>query len=418
MKMIKPGWRTTAVAGLAGAALVFSGLPTATAVEPGDDGPIYGTTPEGYTAEVVRAAAAYDSADQLSAVALADAASLETAVALLPSSTALAAASTAAGTVEVSVDGAVSITEGDAAGFGLQFDSLANSAQRVNGAVVTEGTAQSTNFVTRATDRGVQVMAVLEDQQAPNEIVFPFEVPNDAELVPGPDGTISIVAPREYEVEDPEDAERLEAEIAQVLDGAEDLEQLSDDQWAALEAIEPVATTTETATTSVVSIDAAWAVDANGASLESSYRIEGNSLVQVVQTNAQTAYPVVADPTAAQWAACAGELILLGLTAAKAASMAIKFVKVIKTFSVTSKAYKAWQTIKGTRTAAEAFKRLATLMGKVLKKLVTSGWTATKSLLASTAPYQAAGQLLSYTGASLVTIIGISSCWSIIKYYW
>jgi hypothetical protein len=39
-----------------------------------------------------------------------------------------------------------------------------------------------------------------------------------------------------------------------------------------------------------------WAKDANGKSLPTSYRIEGNTLVQTVVTNADTAYPVVADP--------------------------------------------------------------------------------------------------------------------------
>ena len=39
-----------------------------------------------------------------------------------------------------------------------------------------------------------------------------------------------------------------------------------------------------------------WAKDANGKTLPTSYRIEGNTLVQSVVTNADTAYPIVADP--------------------------------------------------------------------------------------------------------------------------
>ncbi|PRH78237.1 hypothetical protein C6N75_15895 [Streptomyces solincola] len=39
-----------------------------------------------------------------------------------------------------------------------------------------------------------------------------------------------------------------------------------------------------------------WAKDAHGKAVPTSYRLEGNVLVQAVRTNADTAYPVVADP--------------------------------------------------------------------------------------------------------------------------
>lgn len=41
----------------------------------------------------------------------------------------------------------------------------------------------------------------------------------------------------------------------------------------------------------------AWAKDANGESLNSYYKIEGNSLIQVVDFDENTAFPVVADPS-------------------------------------------------------------------------------------------------------------------------
>lgn len=43
--------------------------------------------------------------------------------------------------------------------------------------------------------------------------------------------------------------------------------------------------------------DPAWAKDANGESLNSYYKIKGNSLIQVVDFNENTAFPVVADPS-------------------------------------------------------------------------------------------------------------------------
>ncbi|MEV8319352.1 hypothetical protein AB0Q95_34860 [Streptomyces sp. NPDC059900] len=42
--------------------------------------------------------------------------------------------------------------------------------------------------------------------------------------------------------------------------------------------------------------DASWAKDANGEPVPTSYRIEGDTLVQTIRTDASTAYPVVADP--------------------------------------------------------------------------------------------------------------------------
>ncbi|TFC93935.1 MULTISPECIES: hypothetical protein [Cryobacterium] len=53
--------------------------------------------------------------------------------------------------------------------------------------------------------------------------------------------------------------------------------------------------------------EAAWARDANGADVATRYEIRGNSLVQVLEPTADTAYPIVADPAwnwhAAAWGA-------------------------------------------------------------------------------------------------------------------
>lgn len=47
----------------------------------------------------------------------------------------------------------------------------------------------------------------------------------------------------------------------------------------------------------ICTIDPAWAKDANGVDLESYYKIDGNTLTQVVCFNEKTVFPVVADPT-------------------------------------------------------------------------------------------------------------------------
>ncbi|MCX5151822.1 hypothetical protein OHB36_34600 [Streptomyces sp. NBC_00320] len=43
-------------------------------------------------------------------------------------------------------------------------------------------------------------------------------------------------------------------------------------------------------------IDAPWAKDANGKAVPTSYSLDGNTLVQAIETGPDTAYPVVADP--------------------------------------------------------------------------------------------------------------------------
>ncbi|GAA1112529.1 hypothetical protein GCM10009582_07570 [Arthrobacter flavus] len=53
------------------------------------------------------------------------------------------------------------------------------------------------------------------------------------------------------------------------------------------------------------SVQAPWAIDANGRSVPTSFEIEGNTLVQTVEHNSTTAFPVVADPsTVWGWTVC------------------------------------------------------------------------------------------------------------------
>lgn len=51
-------------------------------------------------------------------------------------------------------------------------------------------------------------------------------------------------------------------------------------------------------------IDPAWAKDANGNDIETYYKVNGNTLVQVVNFDEDTAFPVVADPSAWQIGMC------------------------------------------------------------------------------------------------------------------
>ncbi|KUF17496.1 hypothetical protein [Streptomyces silvensis] len=46
----------------------------------------------------------------------------------------------------------------------------------------------------------------------------------------------------------------------------------------------------------VGTIDAPWAKDANGEAVHTSYRLDGTEIVQEIETDDNTAFPVVADP--------------------------------------------------------------------------------------------------------------------------
>ncbi len=55
-------------------------------------------------------------------------------------------------------------------------------------------------------------------------------------------------------------------------------------------------------------IAAPWAKDAHGNAVPTSYRVEGSTLIQHVNFTAQTAFPVVADPTPSEIGLCAAAI--------------------------------------------------------------------------------------------------------------
>lgn len=77
-------------------------------------------------------------------------------------------------------------------------------------------------------------------------------------------------------------------------------------------------------------IDAPWAKDANGNDIKTEYSIDGNTLIQHVEFNENTAFPVVADPSAWQIAKCAGSISWVIGSTVLAASKIVKIKKYIK----------------------------------------------------------------------------------------
>ncbi len=119
-----------------------------------------------------------------------------------------------------------------------------------SGAVVYESDTSPVSLAAQATeDGGLQVLVVIDGPDAPTEYRFDMTVPVGAALLPSTDGGAVVV-----------DADGV-----------------------------------------VVSVVApAWAVDAHGQPVPTSYRIEGSTLVQVIDHHGAS-YPVVADPCWTCW---------------------------------------------------------------------------------------------------------------------
>lgn len=78
-------------------------------------------------------------------------------------------------------------------------------------------------------------------------------------------------------------------------------------------------------------IDSAWAKDSKGRSVNTHYETRGNTLVQVVDFDKTTSFPVVADPTAWQVTKCAGSITWVIGSSIFAVAKVAKIKKYIKT---------------------------------------------------------------------------------------
>jgi hypothetical protein len=134
-----------------------------------------------------------------------------------------------------------------------------------SGAVVFESPSSPVAFAAQATpDGGMQVLVVIDGPTAPSEYRFDMTVPAGAVLLPTTDGGAAVVGPD---------------------------------------------------STLVSLVAPAWAIDANGQHLPTHYRIDGTTLVQVVDHQG-AAYPVVADPCWTCWGDLAATLVGIGTTVA------------------------------------------------------------------------------------------------------
>lgn len=174
-----------------------------------------------------------------------------------PGTPAKALTSTGSGPVTVTApdraDGTVNATSGNGSTFGLSLPGAKDveGIKASSGTVVYPDAAAATDIAVQpTTDGGARTLLTLKNDRAPTTQRFALHLPAGAEAVDNGEGGYDL--------------------IRTGGDG------------------EPAI--------AVGTIDAPWAKDANGEDVPTRYRLEGDTLVQTVDTNDSTAYPVVADP--------------------------------------------------------------------------------------------------------------------------
>lgn len=149
-------------------------------------------------------------------------------------------------------NGALHAVDDNGSSFGLTLPGAKDVAGVKVGAgtVIYPGAAAATDIAVQPTkDGGARTLVTLKDDKAPQTQRFRLNLPQDASITEDGQGGFEIT--------------REASEGVHV----------------------PVAT-----------IDAPWAKDANGKSVRTSYKLDGNDLVQTVEIGDETAFPVVADP--------------------------------------------------------------------------------------------------------------------------
>lgn len=369
---------------------------------------------------VESAAEEYQSGDEQSTAELADAASPTEAV---PLSETAHGAQTSDGTSTVTVadNGTAMLSTPGLPKFGIDPRTSFESSDVVDGAVVTSGGGNGTDLVVRATPDGVQMVSVLPDESASTRSKFDLKLPDDASVVPGDSGTVTIVAP--VTTQQPTEAEqaRVAAAVDAVLAQNPDSDDLTSDQVAQLDAIPPAATQSVTEDTIIATIDTPWAVDANGNQVPTHYEISGSTLTQVIQTDSNTAFPVTADPSAKWWAEkaakCAGGV--LSLAAAGYAKFAVAIAKLVKKMKAASassalgKAYAAWKKLGSSESSrfGELVSQLKSLAGLVAKH----GASGVAKHKAKGGKAAACYNFIKYGASVVASVFGLQSCYDMIK---
>lgn len=411
------------IAGITMGAILSSGLPAAAAdgAEPSvvvqELGSASGLSED--VRAISQAADEFTVGDASSTVALVEAAAAETAQPIIETGTSTAIATTGSSSLTAAPNGDITIVSGGNT-LGIEIDADAREVAIVDGAVVASNVAPSTDLVTRATDDGVQVVAVLADESAPTEITFPLDLPDGAELVEQTDGSIAILAPVQRQVALVGEKERLVSAASEIIghevDSLEALDDLTDEQIEHLAAIPDERTATKTVIETIAEIAAPWAVDASGAIVPTHYTVDGDTIVQTVVTTAETAFPVVADPSWTWWvkkavSCVAGAATLIAAGYAKIAVGIAKLVvkmKAAKTTSSLGKAYAAWKKLGSSNSAI--FKELTKQIKALGSLVIKHGYSGIAKHKASSTKAAAVHTLFRQGWTTVVAVFGLEAC--------
>ncbi|MGW3150885.1 hypothetical protein ACWDG1_40845 [Streptomyces sp. NPDC001177] len=141
----------------------------------------------------------------------------------------------------------VADSSGARLGVGLPGSPQAQPETYPDGTVMYAEPAAPTDVAVRVSDSGaVSALVVLKNADAPSEYRFPLNLPEGSSAAVNANGGVTVA---------------------------------------------------DKAGRPVGAFAAPWAFDANGAPVQTSYRLEGGELVQTIQADENTAFPVVADPS-------------------------------------------------------------------------------------------------------------------------
>jgi hypothetical protein len=180
------------------------------------------------------------------------------------------------GSVEIPRDSDDAVTaSADGTSISLDIPARGTSATRVGGTVVYRGGTDASDLAVQAIPDGVRALVSINDASAPRTYEFPLSG-DVARVDQNPDGSLILF---------------------------------------------------DSAGNDLGTVDAPWALDANGNSVPTHFEVDGTTVVQVVDFSSQTAFPVTADPSVHfHWTTVTVELYPLDQVALKNGSYAAAVV--------------------------------------------------------------------------------------------
>ncbi|KFM99601.1 hypothetical protein [Bacillus clarus] len=172
-----------------------------------------------------------------------------------------------------------------------------NAIKTENGTIIYQDPNEPADLAVQTTKDGVRSLIKIKDASAPNEYKFIVNIPNGGKLI-----TSAEYMGEEYDT----------GEIF-IVDSENMIQSV---------------------------FSPAWAKDANGKPISTHYKLEGNNLIQVVDFNENTAFPVIADPDWVKIGKCSGALVAFvggNLIAVSKLIKIKKYINALGGFSQTAK---------------------------------------------------------------------------------